>query len=226
MSKPLSLRLHEAFEAHGALQLPADHFVIILRSLGATVSAKEGRALAKKFRKDAEGHVVDVQKFCAWFTGMEQDPRFAKQEPTSLPLGLEDRDDARLVLDDDVGVQPSDPNLASMHGGEEGHGADQDEANLDDDGAAGFPAEGFGGGEEDPDRPHMARSVSFSRHVSADDQSVWSLGDEDRCTLPSHRRLSEHERLMADFRATLHEVKARLDAGAVTYRNDLRSNPS
>eukprot|EP00928_Gymnodinium_smaydae_P069964 TRINITY_DN5391_c0_g2_i1.p1 TRINITY_DN5391_c0_g2~~TRINITY_DN5391_c0_g2_i1.p1 ORF type:complete len:227 (-),score=48.63 TRINITY_DN5391_c0_g2_i1:69-749(-) len=226
MSKPLATRLREAFEAHGALELPADHFLIILRTLGATVSAKEGKALAKKFRKDAEGH-VDVQKFCEWFTGMEQDPRFAKQEPTSSAHGaLENRDEAHLVPDVDVGDQPSDANLAPMGGPEDGQGAGQDEENLNDEGAVGSEGEGLGATGEDVDSPFATHSVNFSRQVTADDNSVWSLGSEDKCTLPSHRRLSEHERLMANFRASLNEVKARLEASPVTFRTDLRSNMS
>eukprot|EP00928_Gymnodinium_smaydae_P069963 TRINITY_DN5391_c0_g1_i1.p1 TRINITY_DN5391_c0_g1~~TRINITY_DN5391_c0_g1_i1.p1 ORF type:complete len:315 (-),score=72.83 TRINITY_DN5391_c0_g1_i1:100-1044(-) len=311
MSKPLATRLREAFEAHGALQLPAEHFVIILRSLGATVSAREGKALAKKFRIDPEGH-VDVKKFCEWFTGMEQDPRFATPGPTSsasgslenrdearhasdadvgaqpsganfapmaggeeaqaagqdevhldddgarqdphfatqeapsfapgslenndearlatdadvqeapslAPGSLENRDEARLATDADVGVEPSNANLAPMSVGEEGHGTGQDEVNVDDDGAVGADGEERGDGDEEPDGHH---SVTFSREVTADDNSVWSLGDEDRCTLPSHRRLSEHERLMADFRASLNEVNARLEAAPVAFRGDLRA---
>eukprot|EP00928_Gymnodinium_smaydae_P069965 TRINITY_DN5391_c0_g3_i1.p1 TRINITY_DN5391_c0_g3~~TRINITY_DN5391_c0_g3_i1.p1 ORF type:complete len:264 (-),score=62.19 TRINITY_DN5391_c0_g3_i1:207-953(-) len=243
MSKPLSTRLLEAFEAHGALQLPADHFLIILRTLGATVSAREGAALAKKFRKDAEGH-VDVQRFCEWFTGMEQDPRFAEQKPTSLsPGALENPDAAGSASDVDVGAQPAEANSSSTEQVEanpgddgavelveEGVGAEdqalganlppaeQDEANLGDGGAVEFVEEGPAARYEEPERP----SVSFSRQVTANDDSVWSLGSEDRCTLPSHRRLSEHERLMADFRASLNEVKARLEASPVTYRSDLR----
>eukprot|EP00928_Gymnodinium_smaydae_P038105 TRINITY_DN2634_c0_g1_i2.p1 TRINITY_DN2634_c0_g1~~TRINITY_DN2634_c0_g1_i2.p1 ORF type:complete len:374 (-),score=79.59 TRINITY_DN2634_c0_g1_i2:67-1188(-) len=70
------------------------------------------------------------------------------------------------------------------------------------------------------------RSVQFDPEVQSDDGSLLRLDEaEDKFTLPSHRKLSEHEKLMASFRADLVEVKARLESGQVKYRQDLVRNP-
>eukprot|EP00928_Gymnodinium_smaydae_P069967 TRINITY_DN5391_c0_g5_i1.p1 TRINITY_DN5391_c0_g5~~TRINITY_DN5391_c0_g5_i1.p1 ORF type:complete len:218 (-),score=38.00 TRINITY_DN5391_c0_g5_i1:321-974(-) len=217
MSKPLATRLHEAFATHGALQLPADHFLIILRNLGATVSAKEGRALVKQFRKDQEGH-VDVQKFCEWFTGMEQEPRFSQSSPTmAAPWALENHGANDPMTSGEVCDQPSNTNEAPNARFQEGPGPYQDEVDLDDDGAVAEREEGRVAALEE-----ARHSVNFSRQVTADDDSVWSLGSEDKCTLQSHRRLTEREQLLADFRAALNDVNARLRAGPITLQPDLR----
>eukprot|EP00928_Gymnodinium_smaydae_P069968 TRINITY_DN5391_c0_g5_i2.p1 TRINITY_DN5391_c0_g5~~TRINITY_DN5391_c0_g5_i2.p1 ORF type:complete len:218 (-),score=25.81 TRINITY_DN5391_c0_g5_i2:321-974(-) len=217
MSKPLATRLHEAFATHGALQLPADHFLIILRNLGATVSAKEGRALVKQFRKDQEGH-VDVQKFCEWFTGMEQDPRFSQASSSmAAPEASENRNANRSVTNGEVCDQPSYTNEVPNTGFEDRPEACQSGHDMNDDGAVGYLEEGRAGYEG------LNRiSVSFSPQVSADDDSVWSLGSKDKCTLRSRRRLTEREQLAADFRAALNQVNARLQAGPITLQPDLR----
>eukprot|EP00928_Gymnodinium_smaydae_P014284 TRINITY_DN15206_c0_g1_i1.p1 TRINITY_DN15206_c0_g1~~TRINITY_DN15206_c0_g1_i1.p1 ORF type:complete len:135 (-),score=31.20 TRINITY_DN15206_c0_g1_i1:26-430(-) len=77
MATALAARLHSAFENNGALKLRADHFLVVLSALGTSVTAAEGALIVESLGMDSEG-CVDVRKFCAWFEGMEQDPRFAQ----------------------------------------------------------------------------------------------------------------------------------------------------
>eukprot|EP00928_Gymnodinium_smaydae_P031854 TRINITY_DN23248_c0_g2_i1.p1 TRINITY_DN23248_c0_g2~~TRINITY_DN23248_c0_g2_i1.p1 ORF type:complete len:201 (+),score=33.12 TRINITY_DN23248_c0_g2_i1:63-665(+) len=195
MATTLSATLHSAFENNGALRLRADHFLVVLRALGTTVSADEGVLLINSLGIDSEG-CVDVRKFCSWFEGMEQDPRFAQFLATLRAK----RDEAAFTFADVDGSQPSGQS-SDFDEGEDGY---QDEDNLHD-GAQG----------------HERRVLSFRPQVSADDRSAWPLGSKDRYTLPPRRRLTEREMTKARFIESLNRLKARFELYPVRFRPDL-----
>eukprot|EP00928_Gymnodinium_smaydae_P052117 TRINITY_DN35879_c0_g1_i1.p1 TRINITY_DN35879_c0_g1~~TRINITY_DN35879_c0_g1_i1.p1 ORF type:complete len:235 (-),score=31.58 TRINITY_DN35879_c0_g1_i1:13-669(-) len=218
MATPFATRLHETFETHQALCLHADDFLTVLRRAGATISVDEGAALVKKFRKDSGGR-VDVQKFCAWFTGIEQEPRFAQTVSTSVEHDVSENTHAHLEQSDNEIAESSSDTSGDQSGGLwQGHEGGHNEENADDAHAVGDVEARVDGEGDDLGR----RSLRFNRQVMADDDSFWSLGSEDKYTLPSHRRLTERERLMADFQTALTEVKARLETAPIILRTDLR----
>eukprot|EP00928_Gymnodinium_smaydae_P014285 TRINITY_DN15206_c0_g3_i1.p1 TRINITY_DN15206_c0_g3~~TRINITY_DN15206_c0_g3_i1.p1 ORF type:complete len:203 (-),score=33.12 TRINITY_DN15206_c0_g3_i1:293-901(-) len=197
MATTLATTLHAAFENNRALKLRADHFLIVLRALGTTVSADEGALLIRYLGPDSQGY-VDVQKFCVWFEGMEQDPRFAQLLQS---LGRSNGEDGEaLPLAEANGGQSSGQGSLFV----DGEGMDE-VAELNDAGAV----------EE-----HDAE-VSFRRYVSADDRSAWPLEDTDKYTLPQRRQLTEREALKARFNQSLNRLKARLKLARVTFRPGL-----
>eukprot|EP00928_Gymnodinium_smaydae_P092352 TRINITY_DN76202_c0_g1_i1.p1 TRINITY_DN76202_c0_g1~~TRINITY_DN76202_c0_g1_i1.p1 ORF type:complete len:219 (+),score=35.59 TRINITY_DN76202_c0_g1_i1:60-716(+) len=215
MPKPLATILHEGFEKNGALRLPADHFLLILRRAGATISYNEGVKLIRFLDVDDMG-CVDARKFCAWLEGMEKDPRFSKLVPTALAPRNADE-----TLDE--ALQPENERSSSANasaGFEQEHEAVDDTANLAADGAVYLV--GQERGDEDDERDDE-RATWFSRLVSSDDGDDWSLASEDKYSLPERRRLTEHEQLKARLTFALNQVKARLETYPVKFRPELRA---
>eukprot|EP00928_Gymnodinium_smaydae_P014286 TRINITY_DN15206_c1_g1_i1.p1 TRINITY_DN15206_c1_g1~~TRINITY_DN15206_c1_g1_i1.p1 ORF type:complete len:206 (-),score=44.92 TRINITY_DN15206_c1_g1_i1:267-884(-) len=200
MATTLTSTLHAAFENNGALKLRADHFLIVLRAFGTTMTADEGALLLDYLGMDSEG-CVDVRKFCAWFEGMEQDPRFAQLLQS---LGILERSDVSGEEGD--GCQSSSVQSNEVLGEEFARPAD---VNPND------------GDNFDVVGEERGREVSFRPQVSADDASNWRLGSKDKYTLPSRRRLTEREILKASFCRSLSRLKARLQLSSVKFRPEL-----
>eukprot|EP00928_Gymnodinium_smaydae_P007672 TRINITY_DN12748_c0_g1_i3.p1 TRINITY_DN12748_c0_g1~~TRINITY_DN12748_c0_g1_i3.p1 ORF type:complete len:204 (+),score=26.87 TRINITY_DN12748_c0_g1_i3:64-675(+) len=202
MSKSFSTRLYEAFEKHGELQMPADRFLFILRRVDPSISADVGAALIRNFGDDS-GYHVDIKQFCAWFEDIEPEPGCTQPSAISLTSGSSEGATKRQApLQSDSGIEDPSGGVHAVH----------DEVKAEDGGHA----------STDQGEELVHRTLSFNLRVEADDDSFWALGSEDKYTLPSYRRLSEREKLMADFRASLNQVKARLEASPVTFRNHLR----
>eukprot|EP00928_Gymnodinium_smaydae_P004120 TRINITY_DN11435_c0_g2_i6.p1 TRINITY_DN11435_c0_g2~~TRINITY_DN11435_c0_g2_i6.p1 ORF type:complete len:287 (-),score=26.95 TRINITY_DN11435_c0_g2_i6:247-1107(-) len=174
MSKTLSTSLYEAFERQGALKLRADVFLDVLRSVGAPMSPSEESTLIAWLGKDLEG-CVDVAKFCARFERNRHEARFAQRAPASVAACVSE---SMIQENSEIVDQMSSTGSAASHGlhvkagisamsTEEMH----DVPHLDDNNLE--PLEATRDGESDScDRP----TFSFSRQVTADDNSVWSLG--------------------------------------------------
>eukprot|EP00928_Gymnodinium_smaydae_P005684 TRINITY_DN11942_c0_g1_i1.p1 TRINITY_DN11942_c0_g1~~TRINITY_DN11942_c0_g1_i1.p1 ORF type:complete len:235 (-),score=39.95 TRINITY_DN11942_c0_g1_i1:240-908(-) len=219
MSKAFADVLYEGFENNAALRLPADHLLLILRRAGATISVSEGAKLIRYLGVDAMGY-VDARKFCAWFEGIEQEPRFAKLLQTALAPRSAD-EDAEMTLqpqrESSHSADASDaPSGTYEQGNEEVHGAPY----LNDDGADHLVGEGPGG---DARELRHRRSFRFDRHVTSEDGDGWLLASADKYTLPVRRRLTEHEKLKASFIHSLNKVKARLELSPVNLRPELRA---
>eukprot|EP00928_Gymnodinium_smaydae_P009399 TRINITY_DN13513_c0_g1_i1.p1 TRINITY_DN13513_c0_g1~~TRINITY_DN13513_c0_g1_i1.p1 ORF type:complete len:208 (+),score=44.18 TRINITY_DN13513_c0_g1_i1:49-672(+) len=206
MSKPFARRLLEAFEKHEALQMPADDFLFVLRRVDKTLSANVGALLITMFSSDVGGY-VDVQKFCAWFDDSEQAPIADASES-------EAKNQPPLRFNSDIGKRASDAEGASSAGCACAEG----EVIATDCGVGELADTWLGDEGDEPCR----RSLRFSQQVEADDDSFWSLGGQDKYTLPSHRVLTERERLLAEFRTSLNQVNDRLKSAPVKLTNHLR----
>eukprot|EP00928_Gymnodinium_smaydae_P065509 TRINITY_DN48638_c0_g1_i1.p1 TRINITY_DN48638_c0_g1~~TRINITY_DN48638_c0_g1_i1.p1 ORF type:complete len:222 (-),score=46.51 TRINITY_DN48638_c0_g1_i1:141-806(-) len=220
MSKPFAARLHDAFEKHAALQLPTDDFVFILRRVDETLSEDVLASLISMFGSDS-GARVDVQKFCAWFEDTEPEPHCAQPVLTSSggdAPGNMANSQTSPQLDSDVRICVLGADGALRGGCADGKQAGHSEVNAKDGDVEELPETGLGDSGEEL----CLRSLRFSRQVAADDDSFWSLGSEDKCTLPSHRVLTEREKLLADFRASLNQVNDRLKSSPVKIKNHLR----
>eukprot|EP00928_Gymnodinium_smaydae_P004118 TRINITY_DN11435_c0_g2_i1.p1 TRINITY_DN11435_c0_g2~~TRINITY_DN11435_c0_g2_i1.p1 ORF type:complete len:222 (-),score=21.72 TRINITY_DN11435_c0_g2_i1:214-879(-) len=216
MSKTLSTSLYEAFQRHGMLKLRADLFLDVLRSVGAPMSPSEENALIEWLGKDSIG-CVDVAKFCARFEGNEQEARSAPRAPVSLAQCVsESMIEEPLTSHREIGEQSSSADRALSHGlrvkavsrdfsTEETH----DAAHLDDDNVEPLEAS-LDGVFDHCDRP----ALSFSRQVTADDNSVWSLGsgEHDKYTLSRRHFSKERERIVEKHLASVNQERSCLEA--------------
>eukprot|EP00928_Gymnodinium_smaydae_P059588 TRINITY_DN4296_c0_g2_i1.p1 TRINITY_DN4296_c0_g2~~TRINITY_DN4296_c0_g2_i1.p1 ORF type:complete len:217 (+),score=33.99 TRINITY_DN4296_c0_g2_i1:54-704(+) len=209
---PFADSLYEAFEKNKATVLKADHFLIVLRRLGATISAEEGSALIKWLGTDAGGR-VDVRKFCSWFDGIEDEAH--------LPVTLE-----TLHASSPISFSTSQATSALLDVELRGEGSG-DEVDAEGKETHGDAREDVVEGTRRVLRLPPRQALRFDRNVYADDGAVMRLGyaHEDKCTLPSRRKLSEREKLMASLRSSLNDVKARLEVAPIEFRPDVTRNP-
>eukprot|EP00928_Gymnodinium_smaydae_P002222 TRINITY_DN10785_c0_g1_i1.p1 TRINITY_DN10785_c0_g1~~TRINITY_DN10785_c0_g1_i1.p1 ORF type:complete len:260 (+),score=45.73 TRINITY_DN10785_c0_g1_i1:70-780(+) len=236
MATPFSITLLERFQQNGLMRLQPEQFLLVVRRMGANFSAKECASVVKHVGTDAQGF-VNIHGFCAWFENIENERRrFHVAEDSSASGAIDGVAEAKFVS------EPHAQSLLQSVTGNEFVSFTQHEPL----GADGGPSEIAGeadmehnmnpdvrsevGEDETYDRVgglllrprlNLDLSVQFDPEVQADDGSVLPL-DADKCTLPSHRKLSEHEILVASFRSDLAEVKTRLESGPVEYRADLR----
>eukprot|EP00928_Gymnodinium_smaydae_P006941 TRINITY_DN12479_c0_g1_i1.p1 TRINITY_DN12479_c0_g1~~TRINITY_DN12479_c0_g1_i1.p1 ORF type:complete len:230 (+),score=40.25 TRINITY_DN12479_c0_g1_i1:49-690(+) len=211
MPKSFASVLYEGFENNAALRLPADHLLTILRRAGATISAHEGAKIIRYLGVDSNGY-VDAGKFCAWFEGIEQEPRFANL----VPIALTSSESVEAALRPESGSSGSNDASDAQRGQvEQGVGAAHGTANLDDDGADHLGGEGRDGEDGGQGQRRIAR---FDQQVTSDDGAAWLLASEDRCTLPERRRLTEHEKLKASLVFSMNKVAAHLEASPVKFQ--------
>eukprot|EP00928_Gymnodinium_smaydae_P038115 TRINITY_DN2634_c2_g2_i1.p1 TRINITY_DN2634_c2_g2~~TRINITY_DN2634_c2_g2_i1.p1 ORF type:complete len:280 (-),score=39.15 TRINITY_DN2634_c2_g2_i1:457-1245(-) len=251
ISTPFATDLLGRFQRNGLMRLPPDEFMLVIRQMGATFSAKECRGVVKHVGTDAHGF-VNIHAFCAWFENIENELRLAQSAQNSSASAAT----GRVAQDDSVldahrrqhqhanfatgnafeNVPQLEPHGEDAYGGPQNPldpeaelGVDVDDRNAD------------GEGEEvddrvddqhehqvqQPRRQPLPHSVQFSQEVHSSDGSSALLGSEgeDKYTLPSHRKLSEREKLMASFRSDLEEVKARLESAPIEYRADVARTP-
>eukprot|EP00928_Gymnodinium_smaydae_P083230 TRINITY_DN6646_c2_g1_i1.p1 TRINITY_DN6646_c2_g1~~TRINITY_DN6646_c2_g1_i1.p1 ORF type:complete len:241 (-),score=19.11 TRINITY_DN6646_c2_g1_i1:529-1251(-) len=202
MSKPLSKALYDAFEKHGALKLRADLFLSVLRSVGVTMSPREEDTLINWLGKDLED-CVDVQKFCTRFDNDEQKARSAQHVTILLTTcGPKSTVEHSLTSNHEICAQSASAHGTPTHElrvtGMSSSCSSEGIHDVihSDDGNVGRRA-GLADVNDQCDRPALA----FSRQVTADDNSVWSLGSEerDKCTLPSRRPSVEREKIVSSY---------------------------
>eukprot|EP00928_Gymnodinium_smaydae_P005685 TRINITY_DN11942_c0_g2_i1.p1 TRINITY_DN11942_c0_g2~~TRINITY_DN11942_c0_g2_i1.p1 ORF type:complete len:232 (-),score=49.07 TRINITY_DN11942_c0_g2_i1:239-898(-) len=216
MSKPFASVLYEGFENNAALRLPAEHLLLILRRAGATISAEEGAKIIRWLGVDSMG-CVDARKFCAWFEGIELEPRFSHLALTAqVPRGA-DEDVAAALPSQSGSSQSAAASDARSAGHEQGNEAVHGAACLNDDGDVHLIREG-----RDRERG-LRRTLRFDSQVTSDDGGYWLLASDDKYTLPARRRLTEHEKLKASLAQSLNKVSARLELYPVTFRPDLKA---
>eukprot|EP00928_Gymnodinium_smaydae_P065796 TRINITY_DN4888_c0_g3_i1.p1 TRINITY_DN4888_c0_g3~~TRINITY_DN4888_c0_g3_i1.p1 ORF type:complete len:254 (+),score=37.66 TRINITY_DN4888_c0_g3_i1:71-832(+) len=220
MSKTLSTTLYETFEKNRALKMRADHFLSVLLRAGVTISLGGSLKLVRFLGIDFES-CVDVWTFSALFEGIEQEPRFSQGVLNSAaPRALEDIVEApRLQFEDRTQFKGLSGEWIDGCEDVDEAGGHEDSVNIAEIGGRLRVASDGGDNEECP------RTLSFSRQVTSDDGSEWTLDDEDKYTLPQRqhalhqrRRLNKHEALKACFITLMCKVKARFEASAVNCR--------
>eukprot|EP00928_Gymnodinium_smaydae_P038110 TRINITY_DN2634_c1_g4_i3.p1 TRINITY_DN2634_c1_g4~~TRINITY_DN2634_c1_g4_i3.p1 ORF type:complete len:250 (-),score=34.95 TRINITY_DN2634_c1_g4_i3:284-1033(-) len=244
MSAPFATTLLHRFEQNGWMRLQPGQFLLVVRRMGANFSAKECASVVKRVGTDDQGF-VNIHGFCEWFENIENEPRLAQFAQSSSASGAIDR-----VVEEDSALDAHPHSLVpSMTGNEFESLSQQDrlgedvsgelsenavetetEHNINADARSDVEddeAHDRVGGLRQRRREVLNLSVQFNSEVHSDDGLSTNLGSmgEDKFTLPSHRKLSEHEKLMASFRSDLVEVKARLQSGPVEYRADVTRTP-
>eukprot|EP00928_Gymnodinium_smaydae_P004121 TRINITY_DN11435_c0_g3_i1.p1 TRINITY_DN11435_c0_g3~~TRINITY_DN11435_c0_g3_i1.p1 ORF type:complete len:225 (-),score=37.07 TRINITY_DN11435_c0_g3_i1:170-844(-) len=210
MSKTLSQSLYDAFEKYGVLKLRADLFIDVLRSVGAPMSPSDEDGLIEWLGKDSED-CVDVTKFCARFEGKDQATRVAQHALMSWTPSVTDGMVQRPLKSDNAidkflsaDRSPSDGQRSKVASSTDEM---RDVVGLEN--CNGGKLNASSGVDNRGDRP----ALTFSRQVTADDDSVWSLGGEgeDKCTSQSRRCC---EGIVAEQLASVNGASADLTASA------------